>query len=71
RLTISGESKRSDNYNKGSYVVQERSRGKFLRTLQIPQAIKVNVHVKMENGVLTACFSKAGPDHQPQRIAIA
>jgi len=42
RLTISGESKRSDNYNKGSYVVQERSYGKFSRTLQIPQGIKVS-----------------------------
>ncbi|KAG2112497.1 HSP20-like chaperone [Suillus cothurnatus] len=72
RLTISGESKRSDNYNKGSYVVQERSYGKFSRTLQIPQGIKVeDVHAKMENGVLTVCFPKAGPDQQPQRIAIA
>jgi hypothetical protein len=42
RLTISGESKRSDNYNKGSYVVQERSYGKFSRSLQIPQGIKVS-----------------------------
>ncbi|KAG2351440.1 HSP20-like chaperone [Suillus spraguei] len=59
RLTISGESKRSENYN---YVVQERSFGKFSRTFQIPQGINVeDVHAKMENGVLT----------QPQRIAIA
>lgn len=72
RLTISGESKRSDNYNKGSYVVQERSYGKFSRTLQMPQGIKVeDVHAKMENGVLTVCFPKAGSDQQPQRIAIA
>ncbi|KAG2368571.1 hypothetical protein BDR07DRAFT_1390970 [Suillus spraguei] len=49
RLTISGESKRSENYN---YVVED-------------------VHAKMENGVLTVCFPKAGPDEQPQRIAIA
>ncbi|KAG2063266.1 HSP20-like chaperone [Suillus decipiens] len=72
RLTISGESKRSENYNKGSYVVEERSFGKFSRTLQIPQGINVeDVHAKMENGVLTVCFPKAGLDQQPQRIAIA
>ncbi|KAG2754829.1 HSP20-like chaperone [Suillus brevipes Sb2] len=72
RLTISGESKRSENHTKGSYVVQERSYGKFSRTLQIPQGIKVeDVHAKMENGVLTVCFPKAGSDQQPQRIAIA
>ncbi|KAG2089463.1 HSP20-like chaperone [Suillus discolor] len=72
RLTISGESKCSDNHNKGSYVVQERSYGKFSRTLQIPQGIKAeDVHAKMENGVLTVSFPKAGPDQQPQRIAIA
>ncbi|KAG2111234.1 HSP20-like chaperone [Suillus discolor] len=66
RLTISGESKCSDDYNKGSYVVQERS-----RILQIPQGIKAeDVHAKMENGVLTVSFPKAGPDQQPQRIAI-
>ncbi|KAG1790585.1 small heat shock protein [Suillus plorans] len=67
RLTISGESKCSDNYNKDSYVVQERSYGKFSRTLQIPQGIKAeDVHAEMENGVLTVSFPKAGPDQQPQ-----
>ncbi|KAG1804773.1 small heat shock protein [Suillus plorans] len=72
RLTISGESKRSDNYDQGSYAVQERSYGKFSRTLQIPQGITFeNIHAKMENGVLTVCFPKAGPDQQPQRITIA
>jgi HSP20 family protein len=44
RLTISGESKRSDNYNRSGYVVQERSYGKFSRTLQIPQGIKVSTN---------------------------
>ncbi|KAG2132919.1 HSP20-like chaperone [Suillus bovinus] len=72
RLTISGESKGSDKYNKGNYLVQERSHGKFSRTLQIPQGIKAeDVHAKMENGVLTVSFPKAGPDQQPQQIAIA
>jgi HSP20 family protein len=42
-LTISGESKRSENQDKGGYTVQERSYGKFSRTLQIPQGIKVSI----------------------------
>jgi HSP20 family protein len=41
-LTISGESKRSENHDKCGYTVQERSYGKFSRTLQIPQGIKVS-----------------------------
>ncbi|KAG2098215.1 HSP20-like chaperone [Suillus discolor] len=44
RLTISGESKYLENYDKGGYAVQERSFGKFSRTLLIPQGIKVRVH---------------------------
>ncbi|KAG1738482.1 HSP20-like chaperone [Suillus lakei] len=71
-LTISGESKLSENYNKGGYAVRERSYGKFSRALQIPQGIETkDVHAKLENGVLTVCFPKAGPDQQPQQIAIA
>jgi len=42
RLTISGESKRSENYDKAGYAVQERSYGKFSRSLRIPQGIKVS-----------------------------
>ncbi|KAG1858760.1 small heat shock protein [Suillus subalutaceus] len=61
-LTISRESKRSG----GSYAVQECSCGKFSRTLQIRQGIKASTLA-----ILTVCFPKAGPDHQPQRIAIA
>ncbi|KAG1778951.1 HSP20-like chaperone [Suillus placidus] len=72
RLTIFGESKRSENYDKGGYVMQERSYSKFSRTLQIPQGIKTeDFHVMMENGVLTVSFPKAGPDQQPRRVTIA
>ncbi|KAG1737085.1 small heat shock protein [Suillus paluster] len=72
RLIISGESKRSENYDKGGYAVQERSHGKFSRTLLLPQGIKAeDIHAKMENGVLTVSFPNAGPDQQPQRVEIA
>jgi HSP20 family protein len=43
RLTVSGESKLSENYDKGGYSVQERSYGKFSRSLRVPQGIKVSI----------------------------
>ncbi|KAG1723646.1 HSP20-like chaperone [Suillus lakei] len=68
RLTIFGESKRSERYDKGSYAVQERSYGNFS---QIPQGIKTEaVHAMKENGVLIASFTKAGLDQQPQHVTI-
>ncbi|KIK42794.1 hypothetical protein CY34DRAFT_804538 [Suillus luteus UH-Slu-Lm8-n1] len=71
RLSISGESKRSESFDKGGYVVQERSYGKFSRTLQIPQGIRAeDIRATMENGVLAVSFPKAGPDQQPQRVTI-
>ncbi|OAX35539.1 HSP20-like chaperone [Rhizopogon vinicolor AM-OR11-026] len=63
-LTISGESKRSEQYDKAGYA--------FSRSLHIPQGIKAeDVQAKMENGVLTVYFPKVAPDQQPKRIAIA
>ncbi|KAG1816487.1 HSP20-like chaperone [Suillus subaureus] len=71
-LTISGESKRPENFDKGGYTVQERSYGKFSRSLQIPQGIKVqDVNARMKDGLLTVCFPKARPGQQPQRVTIA
>ncbi|TFK38559.1 HSP20-like chaperone [Crucibulum laeve] len=43
RLTISGESKLSEEHNKDGYAVRERRFGKFSRTLQLPQGIKVGI----------------------------
>ncbi|KAG0700393.1 small heat shock protein [Suillus ampliporus] len=61
RLTISGESKRAENYDKAA-----------MPTLQIPQGIKAeDVHAKLEDGVLTVSFPKAGPEQQLQRVEIA
>lgn len=41
-LTISGESKLSTERNEKGYVVRERRYGKFARSLQLPQGIKVS-----------------------------
>jgi HSP20 family protein len=42
RLTVSGETKCSESYEKGTCSVQERSYGKFSRSIQIPHGIKVS-----------------------------
>lgn len=41
QLIVSGESSISSNKDEGDYVVRERSYGKFSRTLQLPQGVKV------------------------------
>jgi len=40
-LTVSGETKSSEEHEKDGYAVQERRYGKFSRTLALPRGIKV------------------------------
>lgn len=42
RLTVSAESNTSSEKNEDGYAVRERRYGKFSRTLQLPQGIKVS-----------------------------
>lgn len=42
RLTISAESKLSEDREENGYAIRERRFGKFSRTLQLPQGIKVS-----------------------------
>lgn len=41
KLTVSAETKQSTDLNEGGYAVRERHYGKFARTLQLPQGVKV------------------------------
>ena len=41
RLTVSGETKMSQEHEESGYAVRERRYGKFSRTLQLPQGVKV------------------------------
>ena len=41
RLTVSGESSSSSEKDDNGYAVRERRYGKFSRTLQLPQGVKV------------------------------
>ncbi|KAF5314266.1 hypothetical protein D9619_011823 [Psilocybe cf. subviscida] len=41
RLTISGETKSDQSYDEAGWAVKERRFGKFSRTLQVPEGVKV------------------------------
>ena len=41
-LTVSGEDKTSSEHSEGGYVIRERRYGKFLRSLSLPQGLKVS-----------------------------
>ena len=41
RLVVAIENKISEDYNEDGYAVRERRYGKFARTLQLPQGVKV------------------------------
>jgi HSP20 family molecular chaperone IbpA len=54
RLTVSGESKMSQEHEESGYAVRERKYGKFARTLQLPQGVKVSdVMCGMQGPLLT------------------
>lgn len=42
KLTVSAETKQSSDHDENGYAVRERRFGKFLRTLQLPQGVKVS-----------------------------
>ncbi|RDB20963.1 Heat shock protein 16 [Hypsizygus marmoreus] len=72
RLTVSGESKLSSEYEEGGYAVRERRYGKFSRTLQLPEGVKdSDIKATMDSGVLSVTFPKASAEQAPKRITIA
>ncbi|KAJ7270616.1 HSP20-like chaperone [Mycena haematopus] len=72
RLSVSAESKLSEDYEKDGYAIRERRFGKFARTLQLPQGVKeTEVKAAMDNGVLTITFPKSTPEQAPKKITIA
>jgi HSP20 family protein len=58
RLTVSGESKMSEEHEESGYAVRERKYGKFSRTLQLPQGVKVSTSWMQ---------TSAGPDDDRRR----
>jgi HSP20 family protein len=42
KLTVSAETKQSEEHNESGYAIRERRYGKYSRTLQLPQGVKVS-----------------------------
>ncbi len=42
KLSVSAETKQSSEHDEHGYAVRERRYGKYSRTLQLPQGVKVN-----------------------------
>jgi HSP20 family protein len=72
KLTVSTETKQSNERDENGYVVRERRYGKYSRTLQLPHGIKdEEIQASMENGVLTITFPKSSPELAPKRVNVA
>lgn len=55
KLTVSCETKRSEEHNESGYAIRERRFGKYSRTLQLPQGVKVCLWIpEFLNNILTA-----------------
>ncbi|KAF5367136.1 hypothetical protein D9758_003873 [Tetrapyrgos nigripes] len=72
RMTVSAESKISEEHDHDGYAVKERRYGKFSRTLQLPQGISdEQIKASMADGVLTVTFPKASQEAGPKKVAIS
>lgn len=62
RLTVSAESKRSEEHDENGFAVRERHVGKFSRTLQLPFGVKVCkiMFLVSNRPVLTAVLLERG-----------
>ncbi|KAI6035825.1 small heat shock protein [Pisolithus marmoratus] len=72
RLTVSGEFKVDIPPDDPGYVVRERPRNRFSRTINLPAGVKPeDTKAKLENGLLIVTFPKVTPEQEPQRITIS
>ncbi|KAF9456973.1 HSP20-like chaperone [Collybia nuda] len=72
RLSVSGETKISNDHEESGYAVRERRFGKFSRTLELPQGVKnEEIKASMEHGVLSITFPKSVPELAPKKINIS
>jgi HSP20 family protein len=55
RLTVSAETKQSEEYNENGYAVRERRYGKYSRTLELPQGIKVCPQMFIKSSCIDGC----------------
>jgi len=72
RLTVSAETKPSEEFEKSGYAVRERRFGKVSRTLQLPVGVKdEDIKASMEDGLLTVTFPKTAAEASATKITIS
>ncbi|KAG7089075.1 hypothetical protein E1B28_010785 [Marasmius oreades] len=72
RLTVSGETKISEEHTQDGYAVRERRFGKFSRTLKLPQGVhEEEIKASLEDGILTVSFPKTGKEAARKKITIS
>ncbi|KAF8804141.1 HSP20-like chaperone [Phlegmacium glaucopus] len=72
KLTVSAETKKSEEHVENGYALRERLYGKFSRTLQLPQGVQdEQIKAAMENGLLTVTFPKTLPELAPKKIVVS
>ncbi|KAI0832032.1 HSP20-like chaperone [Trametes gibbosa] len=70
-LTVSGETKITEERNDNGYVVKERRYGKFSRSLPVPQGVKSEeIKASIEDGVLTVTYPRTSPEQAPKKITV-
>ncbi|KAF8920641.1 small heat shock protein [Mucidula mucida] len=71
RMTVSAESKRSEEYTDDGYAVKERRFGRWSRTLQLPAEVKdEEIKANMQDGILTVTFPKVAIESQPKKVSV-
>ncbi|KAG6336261.1 hypothetical protein ID866_2838 [Astraeus odoratus] len=72
RLTVSGAFKSEFPPDDPGYVVKERPRDKFTRTINLPSGVKPeDIKAKIDQGLLIITFPKVTPEQEPKRITIS
>jgi len=70
-LILSGERKGSREQQQSNHRIVERTRGQFMRRLQLPFAPDPSqIHARFENGELTIRIPKAGQQRSSHRIEV-
>jgi len=59
QLTVSAESKKSEDHAESGYTLRERLHGRLSRTLQLPEGVQdEQIKATLKNGLLTVTFPK-------------
>ncbi|KAF8804140.1 HSP20-like chaperone [Phlegmacium glaucopus] len=72
KLTVSAETKKSEEHAENGYALRERLYGKFSRTIQLPEGVQdEQIKATMENGLLTVTFPSTLPELAPKKIVVS